>query len=190
MIVSNIYKDNRKNVLKVLPFLRSSMNSSSKIPSSPRKGSCLLSALPGKGGTTIWKIIVLHTWVYSQNTQIQVNNLLSSLKRDFKDNLHYNAFYLVSLIINKNMFIIKWWLISVFLTLLSLSSSFLSHSKSLYRRLTLDSLTLNTGKLVWKEEYWLENYKRPFSTDWRILHAADDTPTKSVTYKHWCRVNR
>lgn len=36
-----------------LPFLRSSMNSSSKMPSSPRKGSCLFRALPGKGGTTI-----------------------------------------------------------------------------------------------------------------------------------------
>lgn len=32
--------------------------------------------------------------------------------------------------------------------LLSRSNSFLSHSKSLYLRLTLDSLTLNTGKLV------------------------------------------
>lgn len=36
-----------------LPFLRSSMNSSSKMPSSPLNGSCLFKALPGKGGTTI-----------------------------------------------------------------------------------------------------------------------------------------
>lgn len=34
------------------------------------------------------------------------------------------------------------------LTLLSLSNSFLNHSKSLYRLRTLDSLTLNTGKFV------------------------------------------
>lgn len=34
------------------------------------------------------------------------------------------------------------------LTLLSLSNSFLNHSKSLYLRRTLDSFTLNTGRLV------------------------------------------
>lgn len=35
------------------PCLLSSMNDSSKIPSSPRKGSCRFKAFPGSGGTTI-----------------------------------------------------------------------------------------------------------------------------------------
>jgi len=35
------------------PFRRSSINSSSNIPSSFRNGICLFHALPGKGGTTI-----------------------------------------------------------------------------------------------------------------------------------------
>lgn len=35
------------------PFLRFSINSSSKIPSSERNGSCLFSDFDGKGGTTI-----------------------------------------------------------------------------------------------------------------------------------------
>uniref|UniRef100_A0A0E9PIC8 Uncharacterized protein n=1 Tax=Anguilla anguilla TaxID=7936 RepID=A0A0E9PIC8_ANGAN len=35
------------------PTRRSSMKDSSKMPSSPRKGSCLFSAFPGRGGTTI-----------------------------------------------------------------------------------------------------------------------------------------
>lgn len=38
-------------------------------------------------------------------------------------------------------------------TLLSLSSSFLSHSKSLYRRRTEDSFCLKTGRFVWKNNY-------------------------------------
>ena len=37
------------------------------------------------------------------------------------------------------------------LTLLSRSNSFLSHSKSLYLLLTLDSLTRKTGRFVWKK---------------------------------------
>lgn len=37
------------------PCLRSSMKSSSNIPSSPRNGSCRFRALPGRGGTTIWR---------------------------------------------------------------------------------------------------------------------------------------
>lgn len=39
------------------PTLLSSMNDSSNIPSSPRKGSCLFSAFPGRGGTTIYKTV-------------------------------------------------------------------------------------------------------------------------------------
>ena len=35
--------------------------------------------------------------------------------------------------------------------MLSLSNSFLSHLKSLYRLLTDDSFTLNTGRFVWKK---------------------------------------
>jgi len=35
------------------PCLRSSMKDSSKMPSSPRKGSCRFKAFPGSGGTTI-----------------------------------------------------------------------------------------------------------------------------------------
>ena len=35
------------------PCLLSSMKDSSKIPSSPRKGSCRFKAFPGSGGTTI-----------------------------------------------------------------------------------------------------------------------------------------
>lgn len=37
------------------PFRRSSMKFSSKSPSSPRKGICRFQALPGRGGTTIYK---------------------------------------------------------------------------------------------------------------------------------------
>ena len=38
------------------PFLRSSTKSSSKIPSSDRKGNCRPHALPGNVGTTIYNI--------------------------------------------------------------------------------------------------------------------------------------
>ncbi len=37
------------------PNRRSSMKDSSKRPSSPRNGNCLLKALPGRDGTTIWR---------------------------------------------------------------------------------------------------------------------------------------
>lgn len=67
------------------PCLRSSMKDSSKMPSSPRNGSCRFKAFPGSGGTTI---------------------------------------------------------------LLSRSSSFFSHSKSLYRLLTHDSFNLKIGRFV------------------------------------------
>jgi len=47
-----------------------------------------------------------------------------------------------------NIIMISVW---KYITLLSLSSSHRNQSKSLYLRLTLDSFTLNTGKLVWKK---------------------------------------
>lgn len=39
------------------PFLRSSIKSSSKIPSSPRNGIWRFQAFPGNGGTTIYKFV-------------------------------------------------------------------------------------------------------------------------------------
>lgn len=50
------------------PFLRSSIKSSSNIPSSPRKGIWRFHAFPGKGGTTIYNFI--------KKNKIRNNNLI------------------------------------------------------------------------------------------------------------------
>lgn len=92
-------------------------------------------------------VLLLNLWDISRNWQIN-----SYRKTEIYYQCHTDSAYL---------WIIKYcWMISpntftinkTYLTLLSLSNSFLNHSKSLYRRLTLDSLTLNTGKFVCKQK--------------------------------------
>lgn len=59
--------------------------------------------------------------------------------------------------ISASWFFVCLWTLVLFtlLTLLSLSSSFLSHSKSLYLLLTVDSFSLKIGRFVWKQEHKL-----------------------------------
>lgn len=78
------------------------------------------------------------------------------------------------------------------LTLLSLSNSFLSHSKSLYRRLTLDSLTLNTGRFVCKQDSDITRIiesNRRIDAPWPLTLASTIRPPKT-TQTHQRRVNR
>ena len=97
-----------------------SIKLSSKMPSSLRKGSCLLMDLLGSGGTIIYnaiKIFVLRTLFLETTKKVRKKENQSLLCT----------------------------------TLLSLSSSFLSHSKSEYRLRTLDSFSLKTGRFVWNK---------------------------------------
>lgn len=123
------------------PFRRSSMNASSNRPSSPRNGNCRFHALPGRDGTTICKTYILikshwKTKVQSEREREREywESTALSRRRTLASHWHHDT---PASQLNTP-------------TLLSRSSSFLSHSKSLYLRSTRESFTLNTGRFVCK----------------------------------------
>lgn len=129
------------------PCLLSSMKDSSKMPSSPRKGSWRFKALPGSGGTTIWKQRECLTGEQNLNpSRAQLDWWKKSISvADGRKFICIN-------------FVVKFrsyteWILSFALTLLSRSNSFFSHSKSLYRRLTQDSFSLKMGRFVCKKTH-------------------------------------
>lgn len=90
----------------------------------------------------------------NQNQNNRWHSLVAFLLSSKNKQTRMNQDYLEGILVKKNtknQILIH--------TLLSRSNSFLSHSKSLYRRLTLDSFTRNTGKFVWKsnrEWHWYQ----------------------------------
>lgn len=166
------------------PDLRSSMNDSSKRPSSLRKGNCLFRALPGRGGTTIWR-----RQGSTQRTEKKkekrrrkkstLNMKQSQHRRHFHCQIwalitiscriavqaHVNI--LITIFLFQKIIIIRLlilygqvtqfnlctYIVNYYsLTLLSLSSSFFNHSKSLYLLLTQESFNLKMGRFVYKEK--------------------------------------
>lgn len=123
------------------PLRRSSMNESSKSPSSPRNGNCRFHALPGRAGTTI----------YRERGRQTVSQWWGKGEPDKRLGRCLNTASFVPLL--AELFIITGYSSRTHPpTLLSRSNSLRSHSKSLYRRITRDSFTLNTGRFVWNME--------------------------------------
>ena len=79
--------------------------------------------------------------------------------------------------------------LQIILTLLSLSNSLRSHSKSLYLLLTVDSFSLKIGKFVWNKQTVILKLKHITGTSKKcVCDLSDNMPSylkKSVTLLRW-----
>lgn len=155
------------------PTRRCSMKFSSNSPSSPRNGNCLFRAFPGRGGTTIWRCQKSPTMTVKHlptvSSWCQYKNAISFSKLRFEDETyrlsgrwlcfstcwsdinHFNhilTFHLTVCLNNNG----SEPALSQSPTLLSLSSSFFNHSKSLYLLLTQESFSLKMGRFVYVDQ--------------------------------------
>lgn len=140
------------------PCLLSSMKESSNIPSSPLNGSWRIRALPGRGGTTTWdkkeqlninrRFIEYLRKTFFINSQTKKSDVRTIKSKMFKRILQLSTKYIADAIGVVSLVEETRTQSPLWLTLLSRSSSALSHSKSLYLLRTLDSFSLKMGRLV------------------------------------------